>query len=225
MIALDANILVWGLRKQNDPKRPDMVERCAALIAELHELRQTILVPSIVLAEYLIGHTSEQQDQELDIVGRNFFVGAFDTRAAKIAAELYDARMFKQIVKDDNVPRQCLKADYKIIATAIRHGASVIYVDDQHFAKIANNKITVRPVPALRPEIEPSEPTTDDAPPARTVVQQGQLDFDTAPNEKPSDSPLAFSNWRARLRAANKVLSGGAWLTPTMRPWGRDTGC
>lgn len=177
MICIDTNILVWGVRRIADPTRPDIVDRCAQLISDHHERRITIMVPSVVLAEYLMGHTADERKAQMDVVGKHFFIGAFDTQAAIIAAELYDKETFDRI-KDTGVPRQCLKADYKIIATAIRHSASTIYANDPHFGTIGRGKIMVKDVPPLRVlgRVAPVEFSDDgDLGDAKGDTKQGSL--------------------------------------------------
>lgn len=62
---------------------------------------------------------------------------------------MFDKTKYKAI-KAGGVPGQCLKADYKILATAIAHGASRIYVDDNHFSSIASRgEIIIDPIPRL----------------------------------------------------------------------------
>lgn len=149
MNAVDTNILIWGVRKEPDANRPDMVERCSRLIADLQARNITIAVPSVVLAEYLMGHSSVDQKREYLIIGQSFFVPPFDVAAAAICAELYDKETFDAIVSQ-GVPRQCLKTDYKVIATAIAARASRIYTDNvAQFRRIAGNRIMVSEVPAI----------------------------------------------------------------------------
>jgi predicted nucleic acid-binding protein len=147
--AVDTNILIWGVRKQPDPSRPDMVDRCSKLIADLQARSITIAVPSVVLAEYLMGHSSEDQKREYNIIGQSFFVPPFDVPAAAICAELYDKETFDAI-RAEGVPRQCLKTDYKVIATAIAARCDRIYTDNvAQFRRIANGRILVTEVPAI----------------------------------------------------------------------------
>ena len=222
MIALDANILVWGIRGIPDPNRPDMVERCKALIADLEDQKQTRLIPSVVFAEYLIGHTAEQQAEEVRIIGRHYFIAPFDGRAATIAAELYDAQVFKQIVTADGVGRQCLKTDYNVIATAIRHGASSLYVDDKHFKKIANDRIKIHPVPPLRPPGDVTATVVDK--PISGRQRQETIPFEqdsgTSEPEEPEPAPLCLSQL-PKWCANGKPFDCDGWLTPSRRAWGR----
>jgi predicted nucleic acid-binding protein len=166
VIAVDTNVLIWGVRKERPDDRPDLVERCARLLEDYKSTQIPIMVPSIVVAEYLIGHTLDQQSKERGIIGSNFFVAPFDAKAAAIAAQLYDASLLRQARRDTEIGRQCLQADFKILATAIAHGATVFYTDDPHMTAFAAGKILVKEIPtkaalAMRPATELQGPQQD----------------------------------------------------------------
>jgi predicted nucleic acid-binding protein len=161
VIAVDAQILIWGVRKLRPADRPDLVERCAQLLADYKSGQIPIMVPSIVVAQYLMGHSLEQQTRERSIIGSHFFVAPFDARAAAVAAQLYDANLLKQVRQETQIGRQCLMADFKIIATAIAHGATALYSDDPHMSKFSGGKLLVKEIPThaalkLRPAHEVS---------------------------------------------------------------------
>ncbi|NOY42802.1 MAG: type II toxin-antitoxin system VapC family toxin [Planctomycetes bacterium] len=149
MIALDTNVLVWGIRKVSCPTRPDLIDRCVQLIRDHKARHIEIMIPSIVLAEFLTGQDPVSQRSVKEIIGKAFFIAPFDAKAAVIAAELFDKQEFDAAKQESEVGRQCLKADYKILATAIAHGASAIYANDQHFIKFADGKIVVRDIPLM----------------------------------------------------------------------------
>jgi predicted nucleic acid-binding protein len=109
------------------------------------------MVPSIVMAEYLADFAPEKQKAQQAIIGRNFFVAPFDAKAATIAGELHSKRLMKELRARSDIPRQCLKADVQIIATAIAHGAVRIYTDDGNFRKLAQGRIIVEDIPLVRP--------------------------------------------------------------------------
>ena len=150
MIAVDTNILVWGVRKAEDETRPDIVERCVHLIDDYKQRKIVIMIPSPVLGEFLIGYTIEQQREVLSLLTKAFFIAPFDFQAAAVAAELYSKAQFDQIREQEPIPRQCLKVDYMVAATAIRHGATTLFVNDGHFKTIAAGRIIVSDIPQLR---------------------------------------------------------------------------
>lgn len=151
MIAIDTGILIWGVREQPDPGRPDLIQQCKLLIADHAARKIPIMVSSVVLAEYLMKMDDETRLIQLAIISKNYSVRAFDSKAAAVAAELYNKELFDNIREEDEIARQCLKTDLKILANAISAGATTFYADDKHFKKMARGKILVEPIPDLPP--------------------------------------------------------------------------
>jgi predicted nucleic acid-binding protein len=158
-VAIDTTILVWGVRKER-PKdgRADLVERCVRLIEWVESDGGSIIVPSIAAAEYLIGCSPESRELQRKELFENFFVAPFDGRAAAIAADLYDRNLVAIARKGANAPRQSLKADFNVIATAIAHGASCIYAGDNHMEAFACGRIPVKTAPEMTEMAPPPEP-------------------------------------------------------------------
>ena len=92
MDAIDTSILIWGVKKASPPDRPDMVERCVALIESLSKNRARIMLPSVVVAEYLTDFPFEQQEAQYRVLERHFFIAPFDAAGAAIAAQIYSRR-------------------------------------------------------------------------------------------------------------------------------------
>jgi len=91
------------------------------------------------------------QTQQRRIFGRHFFVAPFDARAATIAGRLYSKKKMQEAQSGGQGCRQCVKADLKIIATAIAHHAGRIYTDDKQFRSLACGEIIVEDIPPLPP--------------------------------------------------------------------------
>jgi predicted nucleic acid-binding protein len=150
--AVDTGVLIWGVRKEPAPDRPDLVERCIHLIETISNRTGGVMIPSIVLSEYLVGLPFVDQARSVSVFKKHFFVAPFDAKAAEIAAEIYSRVEFGKIKAQSNQCRQCVKADIKIIATAIAHGAARIYTDDDHFRSMACGKILVENIPEIPPQ-------------------------------------------------------------------------
>ncbi len=149
MQAIDTHILLWGIKRQATPGQEDMVPRAEWLLKDLKARRIPIMVPSVVLSEYLFQTPLDDQDVEADVITSNFFVAPFDTPAAKIAAQIYSSKVIHQIRDKMGIPRQVLHADVKIVATAIAHGAVRIYTLDDHYRDLARGRILVCQVPEV----------------------------------------------------------------------------
>jgi predicted nucleic acid-binding protein len=146
LIAIDTVVLVLALRP-DDPNDPRAAQ-AAALLASLDQ-QETILIPAPVLTEFLYKYTPDKRGAVLAELGTWAVIQAFDAKAAAIAANLNPPPAAER-----NEPRQCVKTDVFIIATAIAHGASCIYTDNiKDFRAIAQNLIDVRTLPEYQPEL------------------------------------------------------------------------
>lgn len=159
MIAVDVHVVAWGVAGEADPNVPDAVERARQLIGDYSSSKQTIMLSSVALTEYLCGQSAERNRSIREILSKQFYIAPFDAKCAVIAAELYDRQMFNQIKVDHEVSRVQLKDDIKILATAIAYGASALYTHDAWIPKInqstQKNKVKVSLLPSLHPAEQP----------------------------------------------------------------------
>lgn len=153
MIVLDTQILVWAITNEPNPKCEDCHERAKQLVQRYADAKQPIIIPAIVLAEYLAGTSSERSRSILDIATKAYRIAPFDMVCAKVAADLYDKRIFDATLLGNRVSRDALKDDYKILATAIVHGGNQLYTSDPWIAKVdqskASRNVKVLPLPNL----------------------------------------------------------------------------
>ncbi len=186
MDAIDAHILVWGLRKQQppEPERATYPDRCAKLIKTLSS---PVMIPSVALGEYLIGCDPDDRNSQLAEIEKNYYIPPFDTKAAAIAAELWDKNVIDEIREQAKIGKQAIKADIQILATAIAQGAASLYVDDKHFAKFSQHSVIIKPIPTLEELNPPTLPHV--AKPLPSAVERPDNDrplFD-APDGDPQD--------------------------------------
>ncbi|MGO8751350.1 MAG: hypothetical protein ACLQNE_35840 [Thermoguttaceae bacterium] len=71
MNAIDTGVLIWGVRQIASPGQEDLIPRCVRLIKELSE-GGAIMVPSIVLAEYLTTFSLDDQKRQSRIINEAF---------------------------------------------------------------------------------------------------------------------------------------------------------
>ena len=121
--------------------------------------RDTIMVPSVVLAEYLAGFDdAKRRETQLSILRKRFYIPAFNTPSAALAAELAKHPDVPGVIEE--VGRVKVKADIQIIATAIIHSAEAIITDNiDEFQRLAAGRIKIRPVPEVHVQlrIEPDQ--------------------------------------------------------------------
>ena len=86
---LDNHILIWGIRGVAEVGQEIMIRRAKALFEELEDQEADILVPAVVVSEFLAGVPKSQHAELLKALNRRFQLPPFDVRAAAVAAGLW----------------------------------------------------------------------------------------------------------------------------------------
>lgn len=121
----------------SDEPVPLARERVEHLIAELDAARAKALIPTPVLSEVLV-NAGAAAPAYLDLLARSscLQVVDFDQRAAvELAAIVRQAMVAGDLRGGSASPRQKIKVDRQIVATAKVNRASVIYSDDADMAR------------------------------------------------------------------------------------------
>ncbi len=131
--AIDTEALIWGVRQKG---QRDKLERGKWLFEELEDINARIIVPAVVVAEYLVRVDLLRREAVITELSRRFIIPSFDVKCAAIAAGLYkfgDAQRPRGAADR----RKCLKADCLIIPTAHSHKAQRFYSHDKDCRKLA----------------------------------------------------------------------------------------
>lgn len=136
--------LVWGIRKTGEP---EMVQRAEWLFDMLDNNKAQIIVPAVVVSEFLVPIKIEDYASVMASISSRFMVMPFDANCAVIAAQLHRTCMGYLA---DGTPgsRVALRADTMIVATAKEKGAQIFYSNDTGCRNVAEEaKITARDLP------------------------------------------------------------------------------
>lgn len=166
MVVFDTSILTLAFDSHSnpptDPSTDLPVTDCQArldyLIKKLTKAKERVLIPTPVLAEYLV-RAGADRDKRFDTItgSRVFVVSPFDTRAAVECAAIEDKdhQRIRAVPEADSKAK--VKFDRQIIAIAIARGASTIYTGDTGLASRARRSgLTV--VMTWELELPPVEP-------------------------------------------------------------------
>ena len=158
-ICLDNHILIWGVRGVSSPGQEEMIPRCQAFLEELDAIDAEILVPSVVVAEFLAGAPKEQHTELLDVLHRRFELPPFDVRMAAVAAQLWregaeqNPHLREQVRQlFPGTEKSKIKADMMILSTALVRRADVLYTHDGPLRTVAQNRLEVRELPPPPPK-------------------------------------------------------------------------
>ncbi len=133
IVAIDSMTLIWGVRRDGPQ---DDIKHARILFDELEHNKAIIIVPAIVVAEYLTAIKPSDMEKTAIEIGKLFHIAPFDVRDAVLAAKLYkDGKSKRNLNKPGT--RICLRADTFIVATAKNHGALEFYTDDKDCLEMA----------------------------------------------------------------------------------------
>lgn len=143
MVAFDTSLVLFAIdpktRAPKDPSTGALVTNCDKrveyLIKRLGQEKEEILIPTPVLAEFLVKagpNRAEYADKFL--LARNFTMGDFERRAAIELAYLTDADLNSNKVLSDVVSKAKVKFDRQIIAIAKVNEVETIYTADKPLA-------------------------------------------------------------------------------------------
>jgi len=157
IICLDTNILVWGIQQVALPQYQDRIERTQLLFQQLHQDKAEIIIPSVVLSEFLMGIEKIEVAKYFKEINKFCKIYSFDTAVAFKLSEIFQNikqdGLYEEL-KNEGRTKQCIKFDSMIIATAIIQRASIIYTYDGGVKKIAEKEgIEVRNLPELTEKI------------------------------------------------------------------------
>ena len=131
--ALDTQTLIFAL----DPKSADrdLRRRAKLLIDRLESTKTTVIIPTVVVAEWLVGIDAADHGRFLAELQKRFLTPPLDLRASALAATLWQRH--RALPRANQVKRSILKADVLIIATAKAAGATRLYSHDADCRAVA----------------------------------------------------------------------------------------
>ncbi len=152
LVCFDNHVLVWGIKEQATPGQEDMIPRTKSFIRQLQEDKIRVLIPSIVVAEFLMPIPADMHPAVINLFDRGFVVAPFDTAAASQFAKIWLSRKGQESVNsliESGKTRTELKMDSLIVATAISQGAECIYSHDEGVKAFGQDYIEVKEIPFI----------------------------------------------------------------------------
>lgn len=134
---MDSQTLAWCVRREGvQSPTPDQIQRAEWLLEELAEMNAQLILPSIVVSEYLVPIDPARHAAVIASMSKRFLIKPFDVHCASLAARLF---AHGKANRPQNIPmgRECVRSDAMIIATAVVHNAKLFYTDDGDCLKLA----------------------------------------------------------------------------------------
>lgn len=156
MIAIDSQVLIWAVKRTATPNRVHMIDRAVAFVESAELTRDKIMIPSLVASEFLVRYSEPERGTALAKLQSRFFVAPTDAKAAWIAARMFaDKAAWDKSRVDDGYSRQWIKTDIAILATAVAHQATIMYIEDDPLFNLAKNLSTYITMPVERLPLPP----------------------------------------------------------------------
>jgi predicted nucleic acid-binding protein len=148
IVCVDTHILIWGIQQQAVSSQTNMVERTVNFLHWLQNERQTVIVPSPVLAEFLMRIPQDDHDNITREIQSRFIVPPFDVVTASKFAQIW------QLNKNNGLPsenggRDKVKTDSMIVAVAVVNKAKILYSEDPGLQKFAKGFVETRGIPIV----------------------------------------------------------------------------
>jgi predicted nucleic acid-binding protein len=129
-----------------------MIQRAKYLFREFTQAKTKVLIPSIVIGEFLLGIPSNMHGAFLSKLGEGGFrIAPYDLQAAARFAALWKGREERNIIQklkvDFEATRIQSRADCMIVATALAQKSSCIYSHDRRLKAFACDAIHVYKLP------------------------------------------------------------------------------
>ncbi|MHA3576883.1 type II toxin-antitoxin system VapC family toxin [Yersinia enterocolitica] len=161
-IIFDTNILVQaitGMRDgcklsnpENGQEIPDPMRRVEALIDMVESSGGSIIIPTPVLAEYLVGIDKSEHQTHLKLIQKQscFEIATFDELAAIECAQMPTLKELKQMMKADTSNK--VRFDRQIISIAISLNVDEVLTHDKGvFNRCKEMGITVKSLADIDP--------------------------------------------------------------------------
>ena len=145
----DTQVLIWGIKEDCTTGQEDMIPRTKHFIESIGE-DTVVLIPTIVLAEFLMRIPQDQHAMVINLCNKSFNIAPFDPLCASKYSTIWNTNKptgdSKKILAN-GATRAELKADSLIVATAVTKKAECIYSRDNGIKNFAKGFIEVSDIP------------------------------------------------------------------------------
>lgn len=150
IVSIDTQILSWAIVRHPPKGNEHLVKIATDFMNWVQEQEFKVVVPTIVISELLIPVPVENHQDVMIQLARDFRIVPFDIRSSQKFAEIMQNHIVKnkirRLISPDKIgsTRAALKADTMILATALTHGAEIMFTNDGNMKKMAEGFIEAK---------------------------------------------------------------------------------
>lgn len=156
LVCIDTNVLIRGIKhnlvwQTNNPPSAEQVEQMINFLEWLDNEGAEVIVPAVCVAEFLMLIPQEEQPEVLTLIQKKFKIVPSDAAAASHFGKIWRAYL-ASYDGTGNTPREKIKIDDLVLATAIAQKAATLYSTDNGIQKMsahANCPMVVRDIPNI----------------------------------------------------------------------------
>jgi len=153
IVCIDTHVIVWGIKEQAQAGQENMIPIAKAFLEWLDENKKKVIIPVPIITELLVPVPNGEHEAFLQVIHEKFRVVPVDEVAAIKCAEIWNSKKddeeLRKYREQHEIPREKMKFDFQIAATAIVRKAECIYSNDPHLRKFAGDVIMVKEIPNL----------------------------------------------------------------------------
>lgn len=152
IVGFDTHILIWGVQKTSRQGQQEMIHKTARFLKHLDAHQTKVIIPSVVLSEFLMPIPAEEMGPYLQKIEEKFMVIPYDAIAAIEFAKIWQSKQEDDTIealRNEGFSKHHLKVDGMIVATAVTRKALCIYSHDLGLKKFAAGYIEVKEIPSL----------------------------------------------------------------------------
>lgn len=142
----DTMTLIKLVQALESPDHPDSGEFLAYL-KEVEEEKHIPVLPTPVIAEYLVGIPEDKWAAALDIFRERFRIYELNQQASIEAARLMHVKLHRDNKLGSGQERQCVRTDAFILGIAITNGCDRLFSTDGWFRGVVEGRIKIEVAP------------------------------------------------------------------------------
>ena len=153
LVCIDTHVLIWGISNYAIPGQEHMIDRTKRFLAWLDNRQAQVLIPTVIIAEFLMNVPVEHHATITNLLEKSFVVAPFDTQSASYFSKIWQEKKGQKVVQElqrSGRTREAIKVDGMFVATAVARKASRIYSQDHiGVAKFSEGYIDVEEIPDI----------------------------------------------------------------------------
>jgi|LSQX01.2.fsa_nt_gb predicted nucleic acid-binding protein len=160
-MVMDTQILIYAIEKTKHVENEQIHIRAKRFVGKMQEEGHRLVLPSVVVAEYLVSHEFNNEMAAYRALAKQFVIAPFDARTATIFGPIYRDKGLSMI-KEDCPSKKCrrrkISVDCQVVATAIACRADWLIAHDSDIHRLGEGLVEVKEIPVIPEQLRLIDP-------------------------------------------------------------------